>query len=97
LSGCISVWTYLDSRERPKRQDVKALLDSSCEIVLTEYAKKFRALESEWDDMYQKFGRLAGRMDRQRAINAPAPAEDSPPPVLPRASRSDILRNRRVI
>lgn len=92
-SGCISLWCFIDSKERPKKQELRELLEQSSATVLEEYARKFRALETEWDDMYQKFGRLAGRMDRQRALNSPPPPEDSPN-IGPQAplSRADLLR-----
>lgn len=92
-SGFISAWCYLALQERLKKQDVKPLLEQSSQSLLAELERKFRGLETEWDDMYQKFGRLAGRMDRQKALSPPTSTDEPAPggPPLP-ASRSELLR-----
>lgn len=95
LSGLISLWNYLGLRERPKKSELSQLLVSSSETLLTEYGRKLRSLETEWDDMYEKFTRLAGRMDRRARAEGPKVIEDAPPPVPRAASRSDLIRSRR--
>lgn len=91
-SGCISLWCFLDLRERPRKAELRGLLEQSSQTLLTEYVRQFRALESEWDNMYQKFGRLAGRMDRERALKASNDQEVSPAPAPALTTRADLLR-----
>lgn len=85
----ISVWSLLRGSDVVKRPDVSELVGQSSKTLLTEYERQFRALETEWVDMYQKFMRLAGRMDRQKALE-PAPQPEAPASIV---SRNDILRN----
>jgi hypothetical protein len=91
LSVLGSVWNYIDSLDRPKKHELKDLLEQQSGSVLKQYATQFRALETEWEDMYQKFTRLAGRMDRNKALVAgdPQPPAPEPGPL----SRRDIMRN----
>ncbi len=92
-SGFISALCYLALRERPKKQELRERLEKYSEMLLSEYVRKFHSLETEWDDMYQKFGKLAGRMDRQKYLDSKVPPEETPqqsPPPPP--SRSDLLK-----
>lgn len=93
LSLAISAYVFLGSLERPKKSELRELLEKQCSLVLKQYEQQLRALETEWDDMYQKFSRLAGRMDRQKALTTsetPPPAEVLAP-VQP-STRSELLR-----
>lgn len=68
------------------------MLSSSAEMLSKDFDKRLRSIEVEWDDMYQKFSRLAGRMDRQKAIQSQTASQEpdnQPPPVL---TRGDLLR-----
>ena len=92
LSASLSLWNFLDSRERPKKSELRPLLEKESEAFSKESERRFRGLEMEWEDMYQKFGKLAGRMDRNRAPVQP-PSET--PPALRTMTRADILRRSR--
>jgi len=89
-SVAISVFLYLDSLERPKKLELRELLEKQSELVLKQYTTQFRGLETEWDDMYQKFSRLAGRMDRTKALANPEPVQEATPPAP--QTRADLLR-----
>lgn len=89
--GC--VYLYLDSLQRPKKSELRDLLETQSASVLKQYQTSFRSLETEWDDMYQKFSRLAGRMDRQKAL---APSEKPEEEIIPAPhSRAELLRRHR--
>lgn len=64
------------------------MLDASSKALSKDYERQFRALETEWADMYQKFQRIVGRMDRNRALEPSMPTEVEPEPM----TRSDLLR-----
>lgn len=85
----ISVWNWLRGSDVVRRRDVSELVEQSSKTLLKDYERQFRALETEWADMYQKFMRLVGRMDRQKALE-PAPQPEAPASIV---SRNDILRN----
>lgn len=90
LSACTCVFLFIDISQRPRSSELRDLLERQSESVLKQYLTQFRALETEWDDMYQKFSRLAGRMDRQKALSAPAPIQESVSEVP--QTRADLLR-----
>lgn len=90
LSVFGSAWNFLDSLQRPKKHELRGLLEQSSESLLREYERRLKALESDWDDYYQKFSRLAGRFDRNRALAPPPPPE--PPTVEPPLSHSELLK-----
>lgn len=77
LSASFSVYLYTELSKKLNASALKTELEKTSESFMSDYARKFKALETEWDDMYEKFGRLAGRMDRKRAIDK---AESPPPP-----------------
>jgi hypothetical protein len=89
LSVCGCAWTFLDTLQRPKRTELKDLLEQYAQTLSADYARRLKLLETEWDDMYQKFGKLAGRMDRQRALDKPATPDEADQPA---PTRSEILR-----
>jgi len=86
LSFCVYLW--LDSRDKVSRKDIPSLLKASSEELSETYAKSFRSLEAEWLDMYSKFQRLAGRMDKTKALDGPIQIAPEPAPIR----RSDLLR-----
>lgn len=89
FSLLLSLWSYLHSSENVKKRDLGKLLEKSAEELSANYARSLRLIETEWADMYAKFQRLVGRVDRQRALD-PAPPPPAPEPV--QLSRSDLLR-----
>lgn len=95
-SGFISLWCYLGLQERPKKPELRPLLEQSSQTLLTELERKFRGLETEWDDMYQKFSKLAGRMDRYRGLSQKPSPDDNPEPIPAQPmTRAELLRRYR--
>lgn len=90
---CFCVYLYLELQKRPLETEVPQLLSASSEELSKNYARQFRAIETEWDDMYQKFSRLAGRMDREKRTSPPEPADHPPTPQA--TTRSELLRRYR--
>lgn len=70
---CAYLWFEL--QRRVLSTSVSLLLKQSSEELSKDYGRQFRAIETEWDDMYQKFARLAGRMDRTNALHTPVLAK----------------------
>lgn len=93
LAGCalaFCAYLYLELQKYVLRSALPLLLQQSSEELSKNYGKQFRGIETEWDDMYQKFSRLAGRMDREkRSTPQPEPEEPTPPTAL---TRSELLR-----
>jgi rubrerythrin len=75
--------------------DLKSKLSLSSEELSKNYARSVKEIEAEWDNMYEKFARLAGRMDRKKALdqNNVAPVVEPVPKIQ---SRSDLLRGRKI-
>lgn len=92
----LSLWNWLDSKNNVRKHEFPGLLKQSAADLSREYETRLRGLEVEWDDMYAKFARLAGRMDRQKAL-APPPPPAPEAEVLPVLSHSDLLRRRRAL
>lgn len=88
-------WLYLESRRTLSEKDIAPALNHASEELSKTYARQLREIETEWSDMYQKFSRLAGRVDKNRGLeiaqNASGPVTA---PVLT-GSRSDLLRKHR--
>lgn len=97
-SLALSLYSFISSREYCRKEQVRSMLKDSAEELSKDSERKLRALESEWDVMYAKFGKLAGRMDRERALQ-PLPGNGKPheeePGPAPKLTHSDILRGRR--
>jgi hypothetical protein len=89
LSFCAYLW--LELQKKLSEGDISSALQRSSEELNKTSEKSFRALEAEWVDMYSKFMRLAGRIDKTKGIDAPK--EVSPPheAALP-LRRSDLIR-----
>lgn len=90
LSCCVYLW--LELQKRLSKEDVAPALSHASEELSKTYAKSVRDIETEWADMYQKFSRLAGRMDKTRAIESP---QTQQPEVQRQGSRSDLIRQHR--
>lgn len=91
LAVSASVYSLLQLSKKLERSDIKDALDESSESTLRTMTARIKAIETEWDNMYDKFASLAGRMDRKKALAPPPPTAE---PTSPR-SRSDLLRMRR--
>jgi len=78
LALCFCAYLYSELRAKLSKPDItSALQDASGDAIRT-LEKSFRSLETEWTDMYSKFMRLAGRMDKTKALDAgrPGPAAE---------------------
>jgi len=96
LAVFASVLCYLELQKRPQRSDIRDLLSTASEDLLKASKSSVKMIEAEWEDMYSKFSKLAGRIDRQRQLQgagngAAAPQTPAPAPL----SRSDLLRRRK--
>jgi len=93
LSLICSVWLFLELSKKLSTEDLKSKLSLSSEELSKTYAKSVRDIETEWDNMYEKFARLAGRMDRKKFLEAtpPVPVATREEPV---PKRSDLLRRK---
>jgi len=90
LFCCVYLW--LESQKKLSKEDVAPALSHASEELNKTYAKYVRDIETEWADMYQKFSRLAGRMDKTRAIETP---QNHEPEAVRQGSRSDLIRQHR--
>lgn len=92
LAFCVYLW--LELQRRVSEGDIQTLLQSASDALNKESEKRIRSIETEWDDMYQKFSRLAGRMDRTKGLNTPQIPETHTEAAPSR--RSDLIRKRKV-
>lgn len=89
----LSVWCFLSLPKKLEITDISGALEKASEDTARTVERRIKAIEIEWDDMYQKFSKLAGRVDRQRQLDtAKAPPAEEPVKVR---TRSDILRRGR--
>lgn len=89
---CACVYLYLELQKKLSSEDIGTRLSQASEELSKNYARELRAIETEWNDMYQKFSRLGGRLDKLRGLEAP----QNPQPTIPfQGTRSDILRKSR--
>jgi hypothetical protein len=93
LFCCVYLW--LELQKKLSSEDIGTKLSLASEELSKAYAKQLREIEAEWADMYQKFSRLAGRVDKNRGLEAaPNTQNPAPGPVLT-GSRSDLIRKHR--
>lgn len=71
---------YTEVQKRVLSTQVSQQLKQSSEELNKDYGRQFRSLETEWADMYQKFSRLAGRLDREKRPATIENSEPGPPP-----------------
>lgn len=86
---CIYIWSEL--RKRPESSELGKLLEESSSKLLDSSKRSLREIETEWEEMYGKFSRLAGRMDRMKQLQS---AKEAPVETPPARTRADILRRR---
>ena len=90
-SAACCIYTWSELRKRPERSELGKLLEESSSKLLESSKRSLREIETEWEEMYQKFSRLAGRMDRVKQLQA---AKETPAEPTPTRTRADILRRR---
>lgn len=89
LSFCVYLW--LELQHKLSAKDITSELSRCSEELNKTSEKSYRALEAEWIDMYSKFMRLAGRMDKTKgidAVRAAAPPEIEEQPL----TQSEVFR-----
>jgi len=85
------VYLYLELLKKPSGADIPKALASYSEELKQTYGRSVKEIETEWADMYSKFMRIAGRMDKTKALENPP----HPPAAAPIVKRSDLLRKHR--
>jgi hypothetical protein len=87
------VWLFFQLSDKLSKRDLESKLASSSLELSKKYALSVKEIEAEWDKMYLKFASLAGRMDRNKYLDArPVVAGDPQPEKI--QTRSDILRGK---
>lgn len=85
------VYLYLETQKKLSRTDIVYELSHASEELSKSFGKSVREIETEWTEMYQKFMRIAGRVDKVKALESPNPLPEEPKTL----TRSDILRRSR--
>jgi len=93
LLFCVYLW--LELQKKLSGEDVVSKLALSSDALKETYARQLREIETEWADMYQKFTRLAGRVDKNRGLEAAQSPQIPQAGVALTGSRSDLLRKHR--
>lgn len=88
------VYLYLELQKKLSPLDVQKELVTFSDELKQSYGRSVKEIETEWADMYQKFSRLVGRVDKTRALEQPAPQPNPSPEWQRPPSRSDIVRSR---
>lgn len=92
LSLFCCAYLYLELQKKLSSEDVVSKLRLYSEDLNKDYARQFRSLETEWIDIYAKMTKLAGRLDKTKALeNPPAHTKDEPR----YERRSDLVRRHR--
>lgn len=68
----VGTWLYGRIHSCLSEKDGRKLIISevfdACEVATNGLESKFRALDTEWENQYQKWTKLAGRMDKNRGL-----------------------------
>lgn len=89
------VYLYLELQKRLLSEDIGSKLALASEELSKTYAKQLREIETEWADMYQKFSRLAGRIDKTRGLEMAQIGTSAVPETPSTGTRSDLVRKHR--
>lgn len=88
---CACAYLWLELRRKVSSEDIAPALRQASDELSKNYATQLRGIETEWAEMYQKFMRIAGRVDKVAALETRKEPETQSPVMR----RSDILRRRR--
>lgn len=94
-SSFLSAVVFIGFSRKLEEKDVSKLLERSSEEISENYAKQLRGIQTEWDDMYQKFTRLTGRVEKAKGLESSATT--SAPRDEPLTTRASILRKYREV
>ncbi len=95
-SSFLSAVVYIGLSKKLEQKDISKLLEKSSEEISANYARQLRGIETEWEDIYQKFTRLTGRVEKAKGLDSSASAKpqvEEPPPM----TRASILRRFREV
>lgn len=99
LSASASVFLFLSLSKKLEQSDISRALDIASAEIGKIQERRVKGIETEWDDTYQKFSRLAGRMDREKrdapVITAGKTEGSDGIPDRAYATRSEIIRSHR--
>ncbi len=90
LFCCVYLW--LELQKKPSSEKLRGELSAYSDELKKQYAAEMRAIETEWENMYQKFRVIVGRVDKTRGLEA---AQNAVPVQAPPMTRSDLLRKHR--
>lgn len=90
-----SVYLWLELQKKPSATDITRIVSSYSDELKVTYGRSVKEIETEWADMYSKFTRLAGRMDKERALASPPGQEKEPVRSAFPGTRSDLVRKHR--
>lgn len=89
---CLSVYSFLISSHKLDKSELRSVVETASEGILTTTKSRIRELEVDWENMYQKLMRLLGRADKLKGIEAPKEEVQSQAAPM---TRADILRRGR--
>lgn len=89
---CFCVYLYSLFPDKVSRKDISTALQSSSDDVTKTLEKSFRSLEAEWIEMYDKFMRVLGRMEKTKGLDSRRATSENEQVPEPPLTQSDILR-----
>lgn len=89
------VYLWLELQKKLSPTDIEKKLSSYSDELKQTYGRSVKEIEAEWCDMYEKFSKLAGRMDKRRGLELHQAASEVPTPLPVPQSRSDLVRHHR--
>ncbi len=95
-SASLSIVVFLGLSRKLEQKDISKALEKSCEEQSANYARSIRAIQTEWEDIYQKFTRLTGRVEKAKGLDSSASTSPPPAEVQP-TTRAAILRKFREV
>jgi hypothetical protein len=92
-SSLLSYFVFVRLSNKLSLSELEPKLQESSAKLSKEYSSQFKSIEIEWENIYAKMMKLAGRMDREKQLTTtPNP---TPPESMAITTRSDILRKHR--
>ncbi len=95
-SASLSTVVFLGLSRKLELKDVSKALEQSSAEQSANYARSIRAIQTEWEDIYQKFTRLTGRVEKAKGLDSSAKETTTPVEAAP-MRRADILKKYREV
>jgi hypothetical protein len=89
----LSYFVFVRLSNKANLLDLETLLQKRSEELSKEYSRQFKSIELEWEDIYAKMMKLAGRMDREKQLTMKQ--NPTPPATTTPLTRSDLIRKHR--